>query len=453
MNTMPINIRGFIRACKPDAKLDITNPVDKKYYIDFSSVRGGNIIEQMCYHITDNEDESTYQLLTGHIGTGKSTELLRLKSLLINEGYHVVYFEAKDDLEMRDLELTDILLAIAAQVDKSLKDSNISLTAGDRFKALYQDVVNFLKTEVSFDIKPQIPGVESVGVKDGEFSISTMFGSITTKTKDSHSLRNVIRQYWEPRASIIIDAINQDLLVPAVRSLKAQSKAGLVVIVDSTDMIDPTVIKSGKPQPEYLFVDQASQFKRLNCHIIYAIPLSLRFSDSFYSVLKLQFENYIIPMVPVLKKDSSRNDKGMELMRQMVLARAFPETDPQERLKYVNSIFDDTQAFEKICFLSGGHVRNMLRLITDCLKKNRKLPISSDTLETIKRKWQSEIKLAIDDDEWEMIKEISKTKTVKSDGSYQKLLRSLFVFGYEENDESWYDVNPLIKDVYIKSVT
>jgi len=446
---MKLEIKDFIRACRPDAKLDITNPRDEKYYINFSSVRGGDIIKQMFYHITDNSDEPTYQLFTGHIGCGKSTELLRLKALLIKEGYHVVYFEAKEDLEMRDLELTDILLAIAMQVDKSLEDLTVKLSSRSRFQVLYKDVVNFLNRDVqSFSIQlPKNPVVEGVSVKDGEFSISTMFGGVSATTKASKGFRDYVRQYWEPRASNIIEAINQDLLDPAVNGLKAQGKNGLVVIVDSTDMIDPAVIKSGKPQPEYLFVDQYSQFKRFNCHIIYAIPLSLRFSDSYFSVLKLNFENYLLPMVPVKNKDNSINTEGMDLMRQMVFARAFPD----ENLPDSSEIFDTKETFDKICIYSGGHARNMLRLITDCLKKNRDLPISDKTLDAVLTKWRSELNSVIDSDEWKLLKDISETKEIKNDSEYQNFIKSLFVFGYEEDNEPWYDVNPLIKDLIVKN--
>ena len=58
-------------------------------------------------------DEPTCELFTGHIGCGKSTELLRLKAELEQEGFHVVYFESSQDLEIGDVDITDIMLAIA----------------------------------------------------------------------------------------------------------------------------------------------------------------------------------------------------------------------------------------------------------------------------------------------------------------------------------------------------
>jgi hypothetical protein len=82
---------------------------------------GGKIIEDLKDNIAMwSPDEPTCQLFTGHIGCGKSTELWLLKQQLEAEGFHVVYFESDKDLEMGDLDVSDILLTIARQVIESL---------------------------------------------------------------------------------------------------------------------------------------------------------------------------------------------------------------------------------------------------------------------------------------------------------------------------------------------
>lgn len=111
---MTIDLRKFFQATDPGKTLVVANPEDRKYYIDFSSVRGGEIIEELKYNITFlSPDDRTCLLFTGHIGCGKSTELLRLKTELEQEGFHVVYFESSEDLEMADVDIADVLLALA----------------------------------------------------------------------------------------------------------------------------------------------------------------------------------------------------------------------------------------------------------------------------------------------------------------------------------------------------
>jgi hypothetical protein len=62
-----------------------------------------------------------------HIGCGKSTELSRLQNELKQEKFYVVYFQATDDLDVEDVDITDILLAIAHQVSESLVREKVDL--------------------------------------------------------------------------------------------------------------------------------------------------------------------------------------------------------------------------------------------------------------------------------------------------------------------------------------
>lgn len=109
---MALDLREFYQATDRSRTLVISNEVDVKYYIDFSSVRGGDIINKLKQKITYfKPHEPTCTLFTGHIGCGKSTELIRLKAELEFLGFQVVYFESSDDLEMTDVDIADVLLA------------------------------------------------------------------------------------------------------------------------------------------------------------------------------------------------------------------------------------------------------------------------------------------------------------------------------------------------------
>jgi hypothetical protein len=119
--SMVLDRAKFRRACDPSKTLVFADPSDQKYYIDFAEVRGSEIIEELKGDILDFCDQPTCALFTGHIGCGKSTELLRLKKELEDDGFHVVYFESRDDLEMADVDISDVLLAIARRISESLE--------------------------------------------------------------------------------------------------------------------------------------------------------------------------------------------------------------------------------------------------------------------------------------------------------------------------------------------
>ena len=124
---MNLDFDRFCDACNPTHSLMLDNAEDRPYYIDFAQVRGGKIINILKRTITRvSPDKRTCQLFSGHIGCGKSTELSRLQKELTDEGFHVVYFESTQDLDEMDMDLTDIMLAIARRVSQSLEESQIS---------------------------------------------------------------------------------------------------------------------------------------------------------------------------------------------------------------------------------------------------------------------------------------------------------------------------------------
>lgn len=428
---MKLDLPRFYKACNPSRALVAGKPEDQKLYIDFSPVRGSNIIRELERTITLlAPEEATCQLLTGHIGCGKSTELMCLKNHLEQQGFHVVYFESSQDLDMADIDITDILLAIARQVSASLESIGIRLKPG-YFANLFTEVVDLLQTPIEL-------GTEA------EFSIG--IGKITAKTKESPRLRNQLRQYLEPRTNSILDSINQELFGRAREELKKLGQKGLVVLVDNLDRVDNAPKTTGRTQPEYLFVDRGEQLKRLNCHLVYTIPLVLVFSNDLGRLTnRFGVDPKVLPMVPVHYRDGAPHKAGIGLLKQMILARAFPDRSSKERLSLIPEVFDAPETLDRLCQISGGHVRGVLMLLYRCLQREDP-PISRKCLETVIKQRRNELLLAITDDEWELLQGVVKSKSIRGETAYQDLLRSLFVFEYRDVEEGWFDINPILAD-------
>ncbi|HIK12974.1 MAG TPA: AAA family ATPase [Oscillatoriaceae cyanobacterium M33_DOE_052] len=443
---MPLDVKQFYRATNPNKTLVVANPEDKKYYIDFSSVRGDDIINDIINKITFfHENEPSCTLFTGHIGCGKSTELLRLKSELETKKFHVVYFESNDDLELTDVDTVDVLLAVARRISQSL--DSITLEASSKLQGLLQSTWRILNADIQA-VKGKIPGVGDVGLLvDGhKFTLGLGIGEITAKVKDDAGLRQRLNQFLGPQKTQLLDAINQELIQPAIAQLQQQGKQGLVVIVDNLDRIDNSPKPSGKPQQEYLFVDQGEYLSKLHCHLVYTMPLALKFSNS-YAVLTQRFDApQVLPMVPVQKRDGNTHKQGMALLRQMVLARALPDLNEQQRLDAIEQIFDSPATLDRLCRISGGHVRDLLQLLNTWISKERQFPLSGDKLEKVIRDRRNEMTIPISDEEWELLRQVRQRQKVSDDRGYQQLIRSRFVFEYRDNGEVWFDVNPILAE-------
>ncbi|MEM9212970.1 MAG: ATP-binding protein [Cyanobacteria bacterium P01_F01_bin.150] len=452
----------FFHACDPSRTLQISKPEDRKYYIDFASVRGGKIIKRLERTILNRSQlgEPTCQLFTGHIGCGKSTELRRLQAELEDQGFHVVYFASTEDLDMANVDISDILLAIARQIALSLEPFKIQLQP-TRFLKIINEAKALLTSEVT-GLTFQAPDVEVAGTgiklkkefgikRDNDsYSIAFGLGELTSTARNSENVRSLLSQHLEPRVKTILEVINKELLEPAQKQLRDQGKEGLVVIVDNLDRVDNRQKDGSKRTlPEYLFVDRGDQLRQLDCHVIYTIPLVLAFSnDAEYLKNRLGGGNDVkrLPMVPIYKMDGSDYGEGIQLLKQMVMARAFPDAPPEQRLDFVDQVFDSPDTLERLCRIAGGHSRNLLSILHRCLEEDDP-PITRDCLERAIREYRDSLSLAVEDHEWELIQQVAQQKRVSGEKAHQMLLRSLFVFEYDDPQEGrWFEVNPALQE-------
>ncbi|MEC4804980.1 MAG: AAA family ATPase [Jaaginema sp. PMC 1079.18] len=430
---MKLHLLNFFKACNPSRTIDLSNPEERPYYIDFAAVRGGKIVEALERTIAWlSPDEPTCQLFTGHIGCGKSTELLRLKAALEQQNFHVIYFESSRDLDMADVSISDILLAIARSVSISLEAEGIRLKAG-YFTNLFEEVKQFLQTPIELDAEAEL----SVGI-----------ARITARTKDNPKLREQLRQSLEPRTESILRAINEEILGKGNQELQYRGKRGIVAIVDNLDRVSPQMITQTRSLPEYLFVDRGPQLRRLNCHVVYTLPMALIFSNE-YQALKNRLGGgvapKVLPMVPVRDRQGRENPHGMALLRQLVLARAFPLVDAPQRLDLIGQLFDSPETLDRLCQISGGHIRNLLGLLFNCLQ-NQDPPFSRQCVENAIKAYRDDIVLAIEDHEWQLIQQVVKQQAVKGEQEYQTLLRSMFVFEYRDEKGRWFGINPALAE-------
>lgn len=452
---MSIDLPTFAQAINP------ASPLQPGMYIDFSAVRGGPAIDKLWNRISRlSPDRPTCALFTGHIGCGKSTELMRLQKKLEEDGFFVVYFESSTDLELTDVDIVDVLLVIARRITERLGSLKVQEPKG--FKQLLHHAANLLQTEVVVSGQVNIPGVGtltasmegslglqtgvgsvSANLEDG-ISISAGIGAVTVRAKNDSGLRQRLNLYLGPQKTELLRLINAELIEPAIVQLKAQGKKGLVVIVDNLDRIDNRIKTLTKPQDEYLFVDQGDILNKLNCHIVYTMPLALRFSNEYGNLRQRFSPPQVLPMVLVRHQDGRECEDGLALLKQMVLSRIFPALSQDDRLAQVTEIFDEEASLDYLCRMSGGHVRDLLQMLSSWLEEEMDLPLTRETLEDVLINTASEMKLRISEREWEKLRQVKATQKVSDEVGYDELIRSRMVFEYQENKASWFAVNPLL---------
>lgn len=447
---MGIDFQRFFEVCTPDYSLDLANPKDSQYYIDFSTVRSDKVIQRLGRTIT-RSTKTTCQLFSGHIGCGKSTELFHLKAELQKEAFYVVYFDCKDDLDLNSVDVTDVLLAIAQRVSDRLEDDQIYLEP-QGFRKFLQEAVEFLNTPIDLTAaKVKVPGgPEFSANREGkfEFSLPAGIASITAEARKDKNLHDRLRQYVAPRTKTLLKVINEELLEPATAILKQRGKRGLVVIVDSLDRVNSQLNAAKQPQDEALFIHQGEDLRKLSCHLVYTIPLVLLFTNDraiLIDRLGGGTQPTRLPMVPVQSRNGAIHEEGLRLLRQMVLRRAFPELTDEERLDRLYEVFDSPATLDRLCLMSGGHVRKLMSLLYGCLQ-TEDLPLSRGCLDEIIRNDRDSLLDSVDDDEWKLIVQVVRQKTIQGDAQFKILLPSMFFFEYQDEEGRWFGVNPVLAE-------
>ena len=148
---MYANARNFFDNCDPTKPLNYGNTKDKSYYIDFTSVRGVEVIKQLKDSI-EWDTNRTYQLFTGQIGCGKTTELWRLKTELEQDNWDVVFLDASIGLELNDLHVTDLLIFIAYGISNEyIKNTNENFLEKcfPKFQNIFNQIFNIIRERLT----------------------------------------------------------------------------------------------------------------------------------------------------------------------------------------------------------------------------------------------------------------------------------------------------------------
>ncbi|MEO0488840.1 MAG: ATP-binding protein, partial [Cyanobacteria bacterium J06659_2] len=116
----------------------------------------------------------------------------------------------------------------------------------------------------------------------------------------------------------------------------------------------------------------------------------------------------------------------------------------KDRMSRVTEVFDTAESLERLCTISGGHMRNVIRLLFSCLQKEDP-PFKRATLESVIRNERDDLTGPLDDDEWQLLLHAAE-KGVQGDEDYNTLIRKLYLFEYRAPEARWFGINPVLTE-------
>lgn len=427
--------RDLYNTFKPDRPLPGGDP----RYVDCQSLRGD---ADICVDIGEKltlSDEKTCQLYTGHRGSGKSTELMRLKDYLEERQCYVVYFAADDeDIEPDDTQYTDILLCCTRRLLEALKESAKPAPLLDWLRSRWGELKDLATSDVEFDklsVDMQI----------------VQFAKLTANLRAVPSLRQEIRRKVDPNTVTLIKALNE-FINDAKRNLP-KGCTELVVIADNLDRIVPFSEGNGRWNHEEIFVDRCEQLKALNCHTIYTVPISLAYSANATNLMDIYGSpTQILPMVMVRNLKGDPYAPGLKKVRE-VIERRVARVDPELSLE--TGLFESEESLNYLCLMSGGHLRSLVALLRSAISYTDRFPIPQKAIVKAITQARNNYRRAVEEElheernQWQTLARVYRSKRMINGDEYRSLLfnRCLLEYGYvdEEGEEQrWVDVNPMI---------
>jgi len=416
-------LRELFRALK-DAPLDPGDPQYVGLYDD-PTLGLEDPVELLARSIEWTFGDSSAQLLSGFRGAGKSTELRRLKRDLTEQGYLVLLFDVWDYLSPSSpIDISDFVMVLAGALSDELDASGV-LGKSAAHESYWTRLKSFLQTRIEFE--------EVVG----------KLGSVDIKA--SLHTDPTFRQLLQKRAAGHVAELVKDMRAYVTETVTAIPEkrlgSGLVLIVDSLERIAGTISNSEEVQAsvERLFTSHAESMLLPQVHIVYTVPpwlkirtkgISARFSGGLQVLYPLKVREPDADRTPV--------QASLEALCRVVTARG----DWQRLL-------GDRAVLDRLSLESGGHLRDLLRMLSEIVRRADRLPVSDLTVQRAITQVRSELlPIALDDVRW--LQRIALTHDTALDDVTRlprlvMFLDSHLVLCYRNGDE-WFDVHPLVRD-------
>jgi hypothetical protein len=430
-------------------RLDPAKPVepDSDFYQPIYGKDGReDPVARMRTHIQLNEIQSL-QLFSGFRGSGKTTELFRLRRDLRQEGSLVIYASALDYLNPSDpVEISDLLMVFAGAFGDQL-EQEFKISLGS--ESFWNRFTNYLKktslqvTEATAKVEADGPAKEVLGGLAGGLELKFAI-------KEASSFRKKLREFLQNRLPELkrqVDAFFEQ----GVKALR--DKCGdrrIVFIFDQMEQLRGSLNNEREVMQsvERIFASHLDKLRLPFIHVICTVPPWLQFLLPGGTAIE------ILPSLQLWKKDveRSRCEAGWKVVRELVWRRL---EDQGLNLIFGPEVQGRRILVDDLIAESGGHFRDLLRLfqevIVRILTEKAGLPVPDKIVTGAIRRTREQY-LPITEQDAAKLEEIqlshaSGLGSNSSDeiGRITRLL-DLHLMLYFSNGEEWYDTHPLVRD-------
>lgn len=370
---------------------------------------------------TDKAKTNQVVLFGGHIGCGKSTELRDFAELFRRfNAYTVSVMESTKQLDINNLRFSDLLIMLAHELMQTFVREDLELKP----EAVVMDpVVNWFETRIRkkeqfSDLEGEIKTEAKLGA--GLPWLVEFLATISTKIRGGVSYRDELRTEIRNGFTTLRDHFNA-LITHANTLLKHQGHGPLLFIIDGID-------KLSKDNADTFFSGDVEQLLQIQTNLVLCAPIHILIDNG---TTMHRFPRVRLPMVKIFNADESSRPEEEDALIALVEKRM--------PLDY----FDSIETLRYLVQQSGGHVRDLLRLVNECFLHIDEAPITRDIAERAARNMAVDYQRLARDSWAELVQiDLSKGTETTSTSERMRLLIDLLLLEY---NNFWWRTHPLVR--------
>lgn len=422
-------LQGFYKTLA-DRPLEPDDPVYVPFLSEANGHGDGDPISALTTRISWSEAASVH-LLSGQRGSGKSTELRRLRKALQEEDCEVFLCDMGDYMnQTMPVEVSDFFMSMMG----ALSDAVQARYKKDLTRESYWTrLVHLLGTELQ--------------IKEMKLEASAGAGKagLSLALKDDPSFKKSLQGHLRGHIARLVQHAHEFAteVVTRVREYSGNADKKVVLLLDSIEKIRGVgadaddVYKS----VENLFSGHAERLHLPLLHVVYTIPPFLPALAPGIGRLLGGGTICSLPSIHIRTREGQPDPRGVGIMQRIVTRRyqAWQE-------------FLTPQQLERLALVTGGDLRDFFRIVGECLVNATSLPDSTLPLDEVALQnaenhlRREMLPIAAEDATWLRRIANSKKSELETLHALPRLARFFdthVVLNYRNGDD-WYDIHPLL---------
>ena len=372
------------------------------------------------------------QLLSGYRGTGKSTELRRLKARLEESDYLVFLCDVEDYLNLSTpIDVSDFLMVVAGAfgetVDEFLKNEGHRVDGN-----FWERIHGFLKQTTLEDVELS----SALGTNGASVGIKA-------NLKSSPVFKQRLQEHMAGHLGALVSDV-REFLGNRVKLLKEYyPEREIVLLLDSIEHIRGTLANAEDVHGsvERLFAGHSEKLHLPGLHVIYTVPTYLKIRYPNVDALYEPGGLIVLPAFKLFEQDENRTPvpANFDAMERVI----------RQRGDWCRLLGNDRSLLDRLIRNSGGHLRDLLHLLSQVLLRARELPVPERTVDAAISQMRSTF-LPIPNVDALWLDGIADNRRVNLEDlaalpSLSRFFDTHLVLCYR-NGEEWYDVHPLVRE-------